>query len=628
MTDRPIEDYAIIGDTCTTALVARDGSIDWLCWPCHDSPAVFLRLLDEEKGGACEILLDDLRETRRRYRPGTTILETTFVTATGRLTLTDLMPLHPLDAVPDEGPDGAPHGRILRIAACESGTVTGRFRVRPTFDYARDDAILDAEAGGTVLCRRVSESATTSATKSEGVRVAATVPLAIVGDRVEAAFALAVGEGATLVLSHREDDDGDIGRAAASLAATQAYWEEWSGRCTYDGPHRDDVLRSALVLKLLTHAPSGGIIAAATTSLPEAVPGTRNFDYRYVWMRDASFTVTAFVNLGYLREAAEFLRFLRDADGTRGRDLELMYGINGRVPEEEILDHLRGWRGCAPVRIGNAASGQHQYDIYGEFLVALHAFLDAVDYDPPVKVNDHLPEVLGHLTDHVIRCRHAPDHGIWELRDETRQILHTKGMLWVALDRAVQIAGRRDVAAPERVAEWRRIAAEIRAEYHEKGWNARVGAYTQSYGSDDLDAAILRTVLFGAFEARSPRVAATLAAVSDGLGDGDLIYRYRNDDGFAHPEATFAACAFWRVGCLALAGRTEEAEPLFARLLARGNDLGLFAEEIDAATGEQRGNVPQGFTHMAIINHAVRLDRAARHAEARTDEPCQWAVGA
>ncbi|AWB20740.1 glycoside hydrolase family 15 protein [Methylobacterium currus] len=620
MTDRPIEDYAVIGDTCTTALVARDGSIDWLCWPCHDSPAAFLRLLDEDKGGFCDLVLEGLQETHRRYRPGTCILETTFVTAAGRLRLTDFMPIHPLEAVPDEGPDGDPRGRIVRLLACEAGTVTGRFRVRPTFDYARDDAALEPEENGTVLCRRLGAS--------EGVRVAATLPLTISGDRVEAAFSLRAGEGASLVLAHREDDDGDVGRAEASLSATQSYWEEWSGRCTYDGPHREMVLRSALVLKLLTHAPSGGIIAAATTSLPEAVPGTRNFDYRYVWMRDASFTVTAFVNLGYLREAAEFLRFLRDADRTRGRDLKLMYGINGRVPEEEILDHLRGWRGVSPVRIGNAASGQHQYDIYGEFLVALHAFLDAVDYDPPVKVNDHLPEALGHLTDHVIRCRHAPDHGIWELRDETRQILHTKGMLWVALDRAVQIAQALDVASPERIEEWRRIAAEIRAEYHEKGWNERVGAYTQAYGSDDLDAAVLRTVLFGAFDAHSPRVVATLEAVSAGLGDGDLIYRYRNGDGFKHPEATFAACAFWRVGCLALAGRTDEAEPLFARLLTRGNDLGLFAEEIDAGTGEQRGNVPQGFTHMAIINHAVRLDRAARHAEARTDEPCQWAVGA
>ncbi|GJD63299.1 glycoside hydrolase family 15 protein [Methylobacterium frigidaeris] len=620
MTDRPIEDYAVIGDTCTTALVARDGSIDWLCWPCHDSPATFLRLLDEDKGGFCDLVLDGLSETHRRYRPGTCILETTFVTATGTARLTDFMPIHPLEAVPEEGPDGDPRGRIVRLLTCEAGTVTGRFRVRPTFDYARDGAALESEANGTVLCRRLGAA--------EGVRVAASVPLAITGDRVEAAFSLRAGEGASLVLAHREDDDGDVGRAEESLSATHDYWEEWSGRCTYDGPHRDSVLRSALVLKLLTHAPSGGIIAAATTSLPEAVPGTRNFDYRYVWMRDASFTVTAFVNLGYVREAAEFLRFLRDADQTRGRDLKLMYGINGRVPEEEILDHLRGWRGVGPVRIGNAASGQHQYDIYGEFLVALHAFLDAVGYDPPVKVNDHLPEALGHLTDHVIRCRHAPDHGIWELRDETRQILHTKGMLWVALDRAVQIAQAVDVASPDRVEEWRRVAAEIRAEYHEKGWSERVGAYTQSYGSDDLDAAVLRTVLFGAFDAHSPRVAATLEAVSAGLGDGDLIYRYRNGDGFEHPEATFAACAFWRVGCLALAGRTHEAEPLFARLLTRGNDLGLFAEEIDAASGEQRGNVPQGFTHMAIINHAVRLDRAALHREARTDEPCQWAVGA
>ncbi|AWN54569.1 glycoside hydrolase [Methylobacterium sp. 17Sr1-1] len=620
MTDRPIEDYAVIGDTCTTALVARDGSIDWLCWPCHDSPAAFLRLLDDDKGGFCDLVLEGVRETHRRYRAGTCILETTFVTATGRATLTDFMPVHPLESVPDEGPDGDPRGRIVRILACEAGTVTGRFRVRPSFDYARDGAALEPEARGTVLCRRLG--------RPEGIRVAATVPLSLAGDRVEAAFALQAGEGASLVLAHREDDDGAVGEAGPSLSATQAYWEEWSGRCTYEGAHRDTVLRSALVLKLLTHAPSGGIIAAATTSLPEAVPGTRNFDYRYVWMRDASFTVTAFVNLGYVREAAEFLRFLRDADKTRGRDLKLMYGINGRVPEEEILDHLRGWRGVGPVRIGNAASGQHQYDIYGEFLVALHAFLDAVDYDPPVKVNDHLPEALGHLTDHVIRCRHAPDHGIWELRDETRQILHTKGMLWVALDRAVQIAQEVDVASPETVAEWRRVAAEIRAEYHEKGWNARVGAYTQAYGSDDLDAAVLRTVLFGAFDAHSPRVAATLEAVSAGLGDGDLIYRYRNGDGFEHPEATFAACAFWRVGCLALAGRTDEAEPLFARLLTRGNDLGLFAEEIDAPSGEQRGNVPQGFTHMAIINHAVRLDRAARHARAQTDEPCQWAVGA
>ncbi|GJD48401.1 Trehalase [Methylobacterium crusticola] len=613
MTDRPIEDYAVIGDTRTTALVARDGAIDWLCWPRHDSPAVFLRLLDAEAGGCCGLALEGLRTTTRRYWPGTNILETTFVTATGRLRLVDAMPLHPLARVPDEGPDGAAEGRILRRLTCEEGAVAGRLHVRPTFDYARAAAGLAAQPDGSVLCRG----------GGEALRVAASVPLGLAGDRVEAPFSLAAGEEAWLVLAHGEAGGLDLAGAEASLDATRAYWEAWSGRCTYAGPHREAVLRSALVLKLLTHAPSGGIIAAATTSLPEAVPGTRNYDYRYVWMRDASFTVTAFVNLGYVREAAEFLRFLRDADATLGRDLRLMYGLGGAVPAEEILGHLRGWRGVGPVRIGNAAADQHQYDIYGEFLVALHAFLDAVGYEPPVRVNDHLPEVLENLTGHVIRCRHAPDHGLWELRAEPRQILHTKAMLWVALDRAARIAEAIPVAAPERVAAWRRAAAGIRAEYHAHGWSERAQAYTQAYGSDDLDAAVLRTVLFGAFDAASPRVAATLAAVSEGLGAGDLVYRYRNHDGLPADEATFTACAFWRVGCLALAGRTREAAPLFARLLGRGNDLGLFAEEIDAETGGQRGNVPQGFTHMAVINHAVRLAEAARGGEeAATEEPC------
>ncbi|GMA75533.1 hypothetical protein GCM10025880_19500 [Methylorubrum aminovorans] len=382
------------------------------------------------------------------------------------------------------------------------------------------------------------------------------------------------------------------------------------------------MLRSALTLKLLTHGPSGGIVAAATAGLPEAVPGNRNYDYRYVWMRDASFTVTAFVNLGYDREAAEFLRFLREADASRGRNLHLMYALGGEVPPEECLDHLRGWRGVTPVRIGNAAADQEQYDIYGEFLVALHGYLEAVEYDPPVKVNDHLPEALGHLTDHILRARHAPDHGLWEMRTEKRQSLHTKAMLWVGLDRAVQIARsdpKHRLADAETIARWEQAAAEIRAEYHARGWNPSRGAYTMAYGADDLDAAVLRAVLFDAFDPDDPRVAQTLERVGAELGAGDLLYRYRIDDGLVGDEATFTACAFWRVGCLALAGRSGEATALFERLLARGNDLDLFAEEIDAETGEQRGNVPQGFTHMAVINHAVRL--AADESGTRTDEP-------
>ena len=616
MTDRPIADYAVIGDTCTTALIARDGSLDWLCWPRHDGPAVFLALLDSERGGACRLVLDGLTEITRRYLPDTNILETTFVTATGRAVLTDFMPLHRHESVPEAGPDGHAQAPVVRRLACRSGRVSGRWRLRPSFDYARAPAEATTESETSIRFRGGGDT----------IRAVCAVPLVLRDEEAEGAFALGTGERADLVIVHGEKHDMDggglPGAVDASLADTRAYWEEWSGRCTYEGPYRETVLRSALTLKLLTHGPSGGIVAAATAGLPEAVPGNRNYDYRYVWMRDASFTVTAFVNLGYQREAAEFLRFLREADTSRGRDLHLMYALDGAVPGEEFLDHLCGWRGIGPVGIGNAAADQEQYDIYGEFLVALHGYLEAVEYDPPVKVNDHLPEALGHLTDHILRARHAADHGLWEMRTEKRQSVHTKAMLWVGLDRAVQIARadpKHRLASPDTIARWERAAAEIRAEYHARGWNAARGAYTMAYESDDLDAAVLRTVLFGAFDPHDPRVAKTLERVGEELGAGDLIYRYRMDDGLEGDEATFTACSFWRVGCLALAGRNDEATALFERLLARGNDLGLFAEEIDAETGEQRGNVPQGFTHMAVINHAVRL--AAADRETPTEEP-------
>ena len=612
VTDRAIADYAVIGDTCTTALIARDGSLDWLCWPRHDGPALFLALLDRDRGGACRLVLDGLVDTERRYRPGTNVLETVFTTETGRATLTDFMPLSRRTPVPEEGPDGCAEARVVRRFACESGTVSGCWIVRPTFDFARAATTAEARADGSVLFTG----------GGDALRAASGAPLTAGEGAAQAPFRLGAGQRADLVLAHGAEGEAGLDRVEAWLSATEAYWREWSGRCTYRGPYRETVLRSALTLKLLTHAPSGGIVAAATMGLPEAVPGNRNYDYRYVWMRDASFTVTAFVNLGYDREAAEFLRFLRDADPSRGRHLRLMYALDGPMPEEVTLDHLRGWRGVSPVRLGNAASDQRQFDIYGEFLVALHHYLEAVDYDPPVKVNDHLPEALEHLTGHIIDVRREPDHGIWELRGPTRQILHTKAMLWVGLDCAAQIARsdpKHRLAPPERIAEWERAAEEIRAEYHAEGWNAEAGAYTMAYGSPDLDAAVLRAVLFRAFDARSPRIAATLERVEAALGAGDLLYRYRLDDGLEGQEATFTACAFWRVGCLALAGRQEEATALFERLLARGNDLGLFAEEIDAETGEQRGNVPQGFTHMAIINHAVRLAQTQTEARSPAD---------
>ncbi len=598
----PISDYALIGDTHSTALIDRSGSVDWLCWPRHDSPALFLRLLDARKGGACRIEFDDLVSVSRRYLPQTNILETSFVTRTGRATLIDLMPVNPPDTLPEEGPDGEGESRLIRLLACPSGTVSGRFTVRPTFDYAREPCRTRIADTGCVLFEG----------STQRVRATATHALRIEGELARNDWTLREGEQTCLVLTHGKDDadppfDG-IRDATRRLDQTRRYWEQWSKTCSYQGPYREQVIRSVLCLKLLTYASTGAIIAAPTAGLPEAVPGNRNYDYRYAWLRDASFTVTAFTSLGYVREGAEYLRFLRNADPTRGRDLKLMYGIDGPAIEEQTLDHLEGWRKTGPVRIGNAAEGQTQLDIYGELLKALRGFLDLVDFDPPQKVHDRLPEVISNLAEQAIRHRDEPDQGIWELRGEPRQILHTKGMIRVALDCAVAIGrrtGRVDAASIER---WERQAAAITEEYRTQGWNEARGAYTMFYGSDVLDSALLRLVLYGAFEATDPGVIATLERISEELGAGDLLYRYRMEDGLEGDEGTFTACAFWRAGVLAMMGRTDEATAMFKRLLARGNDLGLFAEEIDAASGEQRGNFPQGFTHMALVNIAVRIE--------------------
>ena len=598
---KPISDYALVGDTHSCALIARDGSVDWLCWPRHDSPALFLKLLDDEKGGACSLALDDPTGTARRYVPETNILETTFETATGRARLIDVMPVSPPSPEPDEGPDGEGESRLIRLLTCERGRVSGRFVVRPTFDYARR-ACTPIEQAGSVLFEA----------GDWRLRVNAGPHPRVAGDTAEVRFGLSEGETAYLVLTHGEDRDeaciDDFAGAQGRAEATQDYWRRWSGRCTYRGPYREAVLRSALCLKLLTYSPSGGMVAAATAGLPEAVPGDRNYDYRFTWMRDAAFTVTAFVSLGYVREAAEFLRFLRERDPTHGRETKLLYGICEDMPEEEELSHLSGWNGVGPVVIGNLAEGQDQHDIYGELLRALCVFLEAVDYDPPEKVNDHLPEVLDNLTARAIRHRHDADNGIWELRTGPRQQFHTKAFLWVALTDAARVGRNIAGVAPETIDHWERVAAEIRAEYLDEAWSAERQAFTGAYGSHHLDAAVMRAALFGAVDPADPRMRSTLEAIEAELGVGDLIYRYRMEDGLRGEEGTFTACAFWRVGCLAADGRTAQAKATFERLLARGNDVGLFAEEIDPATGEQRGNTPQGFSHMALIATALRLE--------------------
>jgi GH15 family glucan-1,4-alpha-glucosidase len=596
-----ISDYGLIGDTHSTALIDRNGSVDWLCWPRHDSPSVFARLLDHAKGGACTVEIDGITARSRRYLPDTNVLETTFETAHGTAILLDLMPVHPPMTLPDEGPDAETDSSLIRILTCTSGRISGRFSVAPAFDYGRASHTASHQDDGVLFSAR-----------AWALRATSTTPMAVRDTEALTDFALATDQRCILVLTHGENRrtpplDG-AEEALSRLEQTVGYWREWAARCSYDGPYRDSVVRSALCLKLLTYSPTGGIVAAPTTSLPEAVPGDRNFDYRFTWLRDASFTVSSFVRLGYTREAAEFLRFLRHADPTHGHDLRLMYGIDGAPEQETSLRHLEGWRGTGPVRIGNAADGQAQTDIYGELLAALHDFLNAVDFDPPQKTNDHLPESLANLVDEALALRGQPDQGIWELRGEKRIILHSQAMIWVALTCAAAI-GRR-IGAPDAgtLDGWERTARELRAEYLARGWNEAAQAYTMAYDRPDLDASVLRLVLFGAIDPHDPRLASTLTAIERDLGDGDLLYRYRMPDGFEGEEGTFSACAFWRVGVLALCGRTRTATDLYERLLARGNDLGLFGEEIDPVTGEQRGNFPQAFTHMAVINNALRLE--------------------
>jgi GH15 family glucan-1,4-alpha-glucosidase len=595
-----IEDYGIIGDTLSTALINKGGSIDWLCWPRHDSGAVFLRLLDDEVGGFCDIVIEGGRATDRRYVDGTNILETTFATAVAEAVLTDFMPVRMSDPVPDEGPDLEARGALVRVLTCTKGSIRGRFRTKATFDYARQPSFWN-DAGD--RC----------ASGSGSIDVWTDAEISLFGDISEAAFDLHAGDKVFYALGHGETNrlpffTVDAGVVDILLGETRSYWEGWSRRCSYRGPYRSHVLRSALVLKLLTHSPSGAIIAAPTMGLPEAVPGDRNYDYRYAWLRDASFTVTSFVNLGYVREAGEHLRFLRTVDHSHGSALRLMYAIGGEVPDETELKHLKGWRGTSPVRIGNAAHDQRQFDIYGEYLIALHFWVSAQD-GHAIPDSYDLPKLITNLAEAALAARDESDHGIWEMRTGRQHHVHTKGLLYLALDRAAKMARSMEGIALDAIERWDKAAQALKEEYLQRGWNREIGAYVQAYGSDVLDAAVMRAAILGAIDPKDPRMQQTVAAISEALGeDGDLIYRYRAPDRMQGQEATFLACAFWRVGCLALAGRTEEARAVYERLLSHGNELGLFAEELDAATGEHRGNFPQGFTHMAVINHALRLE--------------------
>ncbi|HEY1294261.1 MAG TPA: glycoside hydrolase family 15 protein [Chloroflexota bacterium] len=593
-----IGEHAIVGDCHTAALIARDGTIDWWCPGRFDAPAVFCRLLDFEKGGYLRTVPSTPFELQRAYHGMTNVLESTFSTRTGTVRATDCMPVCRRDP-DDRGCDVAPQHRLLRRLECLEGEVDLTLEFKPSFDYARARSRLVVHPSGTVTARGPGLS----------------LRLACAGARlrsnqhggVSGRLRLRAGEQRWIVLSRADDGDSfDEKECQRELAATVEYWQRWAARCTYFGPYRDQVLRSALVLKLLMYEPTGAVVAAPTTSLPESIGGRRNWDYRYTWLRDSSLIQYALLGVGYDEEATDHAHWLERTVGSDpGRRPRTLYAIDGRRSHsEEILPHLEGYQSSRPVRIGNAAASQRQLDMYGEVLrtADLHYHL-----------RHQVPSagawrLLRDLVDHAAEDWEEAGSGIWEVRCGPRAFLYGKLMCWTALDCGVRLAESFHLEAP--LARWQDCRRCIRDAILERGYDLRLGAFTQAFGSTALDATALVIPRVGFLPASDPRVKSTVRHIQRHLTRDGLVYRYRTFDGLNSHEGTFTLCTFWLVDALALGGQLREARELFERTLDCANDLGLLSEEIDPETGEQLGNFPQGFSHMALIGAAVNLARA------------------
>jgi GH15 family glucan-1,4-alpha-glucosidase len=591
----PIRDYAAIGDGRTLALVARDGSIDWLCLPNLDSASVFAGLLDAGRGG--RFLLEPAvpYETKRHYLPTTNVLETTFETAEGSVRLTDAMTLPTVGLAPDR--------ELVRRVEALSGRVPMRWLVEPRFHYAEGSTRLSLRAG--VPVATAGREAVAFRTWDAGEARA--------GDSAfRGSFDAAPGRPALIVLSAAHQEPLVLptrDEVERRLEETTRWWRWWTGTLRYDGPWRDQVLRSALVLKLLVFAPSGAIAAAPTTSLPEVIGGERNWDYRFTWPRDASFTLEALLELGYDAEARAFFSWLMHATQLTHPRFQVLYRLDGRTNTDEHELTLEGYRRSRPVRRGNAAARQNQLDVYGELLQAaasFAAFEGGLDRDEGKR--------LGEVADLVCETWKEPDAGIWESRSEPKHFTHSKMMCAVALRIACELAeqGRLPDGHDER---WQREHARVRDFVETQCYSESKRSYVRSAGSDDLDASLLLAVLAGYDDARSPRLLATVDAVRRELGRGPLIVRHLADDGLPGEDGAFLSCSFWLAEAYARQERSEDAVALMEELVGQANDVGLFSEEMDPATGAFLGNHPQGLTHLALISAAVALAAAKEPAQ-------------
>jgi GH15 family glucan-1,4-alpha-glucosidase len=601
----PIADHGLVGDLQTAALVATDGSIDWFCCPRFDSPSVFASLLDHEKGGHFQIAPErDDYVARQLYLPDSAALITRFMTEDGVGEVVDFMPVE----VPERP---TPRHRLVRTVRVVRGTMRFILECAPRFDYGRAAHELKLTDGGAVF-------------RSSDLRLTlhSATGLGRQGDDARGEMTLRQGQVAGVVLESESDGPPRAipeDEILDMLDATISHWRSWLHRSTYVGRWREIVQRSAMTLRLMTYAPTGAPVAAPTAGLPEQVGGERNWDYRFTWVRDASFSVYALLGLGYMEEAGAFLQWLRDRvaeqAGVDSGPLKIMYRIDGGADlQEERLEHFEGYRGSRPVRIGNGAADQLQLDIYGETMNSLfHAEELGLQIGHPGWVK--LTNIIGWLASNWDR----PDEGIWETRGGRKDFTYGRLMSWVAMDRMIKIA--RDRGLP---ADLERLMTErdrIYQQLVEKGWNARKGAYVQHYGSEVMDASVLLMPLVGFASPTDPMWQSTLRAVDRDLVSDSLVYRYdpsASPDGLRGHEGTFSICTFWYVDALARSGRLDDARLVFEKMLTYANHLGLYSEEI-GPTGEQLGNFPQAFSHLSLINAAINLDYQLDHGAGSVD---------
>ncbi|HUF56852.1 MAG TPA: glycoside hydrolase family 15 protein [Thermohalobaculum sp.] len=591
----PIGEHGIIGDLNTAALVAIDGTIDFFCFPDFDSPSIFAAILDADRGG--DFRLCPTHEVARRqqiYLPSSNVLVTRFLSQREIVEITDFMPI---------SRDGHP-ARIVRIVKAVRGQAEIALHCRPAFDYARKDTRAELAGGGRIV-RFSGEQCPASS-------LSATVPLEVEEGAATGCFSLEDGEVAVLLLTCGSDepDELDAGTALALQEETVRFWRTWIARSNFRGRQREMVDRSALCLKLLFSQRHGSMVAAPTFGLPEEIGGPRNWDYRYCWIRDSAFTIYALIRLGMTAEATDYMNWVIDRarESPESGTLQLMYRLDGAGElHEEELDHLEGYRGSRPVRIGNGAHDQLQLDIYGELMDALY-LTDKHTHKVPLDAWTSITQIVGYVVEHW----HLPDEGIWEIRSQRREFLHSRLMCWVALDRAIRIARHESLPAP--LEDWRAVRDEIHADIMEHFWSEELRSFVQYKGADKVDASLLLMPLVKFISPVDPRWLSTLDLIGERLADDVLVHRYAKgaEDGFPESrEGAFTICSFWYVECLARARRLEQARLSFEKLLSYANHLGLYSEQLDL-DGSQLGNFPQAFTHLALISAAFALEEEER----------------